>query len=384
MQMIRVEWPGDQRAADTWEQLRRRAPTEGLFMTPDWLEPWCRHLGSGRPLVFGVEDGGEVLALAPVDRVWVGGLAVLRPLGLGVSDYFDLLLPPEPDRRRLAMSAFADALVERGGAWDALDLRGVPAESPTVQDLAQAASERGMRHVLVPGHSRPAVSLDGTWEEFLNGRPGRFRYNLRSRLRRLEEQGTVTFRTVHRPSEVRWAMAALTELHARRWHGQHTSTIFSSSSAARRFYAEAAHRYAERGMLDLTLLEVDGRPVAGSLGFVDGDTYYYYVPAWEPELAPLAPSSLLLAHLVERSFERGLRRFDFMLGDEPYKARWATEERQTVNLVVGAPTLRGQAAVAALVGTQRARRRARSSPLLQRVRRHWLGRAKALVRRSPA
>jgi hypothetical protein len=53
-----------------------------------------------------------------------------------------------------------------------------------------------------------------------------------------------------------------------------------------------------------------------------------------------------------------------------------------VNLLVGAPTLRGQAAFAALVGTQQARRRARSSPLLQRARRHWLGRAKELVTRS--
>ena len=382
MQMIRVEWPADRAAAGTWERLRQRAPTESLFMTPDWLETWTRHLGSSHPLVFGIEDGGEVVALAPIDRVWVGGLAVLRPLGLGVTDYFDLLLPPEPERRRLALAAFADALVQRAGVWDALDLRGVPAESPTVQELVEAAAERGMRYAVVPGHGRPGISLDGTWDTFLNGLPGRFRYNLRSRLRRLQERGTVTFRAVTRPREVRWAMVALTELHARRWRGQHTSTIFSSSSAARRFYAEAARKYAEREMLDLTLLEVDGCPVAGSLGFVDGDTYYYYLPAFEPELAPLAPSSLLLSHLIERSFERGLRRFDFMLGDEPYKARWANEERQTVNLVVGAPTMRGQAAFAALVGTQQARRRARSSPLLQRARRHWLGRAKSLVGRG--
>jgi CelD/BcsL family acetyltransferase involved in cellulose biosynthesis len=382
MQVIRVEWPGDECAAEAWERLRQRAPTERVFLTPDWLGSWCRHLGSGHPLVFAVVDGAEVVALAPIDRVWVGGLAVLRPIGLGVTDYFDLLLPPDPERRRAALGALAEALVQRGGAWDALDLRGVPAESPTVQDLIAAAAERGMRQAVVPGHSRPAIALDGSWDAYLGSRPGRFRYNLRSRLRRLEERGEVRFRSASRPSEVRPALAALTDLHARRWHGQHTATIFSSSSAARRFYAEACARYAERGLLDLTLLDVDGRPRAGSLGFVDGDTYYYYLPAWEPELAPLAPSGLLLAHLVEKAFARGLRRFDFMLGDEPYKARWATEERQTVNLVVGAPTLRGQAAFATLVGTQRARGRARSSPLLQRARRHWLGRARALVGQS--
>jgi CelD/BcsL family acetyltransferase involved in cellulose biosynthesis len=240
-----------------------------------------------------------------------------------------------------------------------------------------------MRYAVLPGHVRPAISLDGSWETYLKTRPGRFRYNLRSRLRRLEAQGPVQFRTVSQPDEVAPALSALSDLHARRWHGQHTATIFSSSAAARRFYAEVCTRYAERGLLDLTLLEVGGRAVAGSLGFVDRDTYYYYLPAWEPSLAPLAPSSLLLGHQVERAYTLGLKRFDFMLGDEQYKASWATEDRATVNLLVGAPTLRGQAAFATLRGTQAARRRARSSPLIQHARRHWLGRAKALVRRAP-
>ena len=54
---------------------------------------------------------------------------MLRPLALGVTDYFDLLLPPDPERPGGAR-ALADALVERGGAWDALDLRGVCPPSP--------------------------------------------------------------------------------------------------------------------------------------------------------------------------------------------------------------------------------------------------------------
>lgn len=380
--MMRVEWPTDERAAAVWERLRRAAPTESVFLTPEWLQAWSQHLGTGQPLLFAVEDAGEVIALAPIERVWVGGMAVLRPLGLGVSDYFDVLLPAEPDRRHAALATLADGLVQRGSAWDALDLRGFPAESATVQELAEAAAARGMRCAVLPGYTRPGITLAGTWDDYLKTRAGRFRYNLRSRLRRLGEQGTVEFRTVSRPSEVRRALAILTALHARRWHGQHTATIFSSSADARRFYADACTRYAARGLLDLTLLEVGGQAVAGSLGFIDRDTYYYYVPAWEPSLAAVAPSSLLLSHLVERAYRLGLKRFDFMLGDETYKARWATEDRETINVMVGAPTLRGQAAFAALVGGQRVRRRARSSPLLQRARRQWLGRAKALISRS--
>ena len=135
-------------------------------MTPDWLETGAGTWDRVGRCVFGVEDGGEVVALAPIDRTWVGGLAVLRPLGLGVSDYFDLLLPPEPERAARPLAAFADALVERGGAWDALDLRGVPAESPTVTELIAAASARGMRHAIVPGHAARPSAWTGPGRSF--------------------------------------------------------------------------------------------------------------------------------------------------------------------------------------------------------------------------
>ena len=41
---------------------------------------------------------------------------------------------------------------------------------------------------------------------------------------------------------------------------------------------------------------------AGSLSFVDRGTFYYYLPAWDPDLATLAPSSLLLAQVCSPYF----------------------------------------------------------------------------------
>jgi CelD/BcsL family acetyltransferase involved in cellulose biosynthesis len=380
VRLIRVKWPRTPEAAAIWERLRQQAPTESLFLTPEWLETWSRTLGSGRAVLLAVADSDTVRALVPVQQVALGGgLTALRPLGLGVSDYLDLLLPPDPALRRACLGVLLDGLIQRAGAWDALDLRGLPAESPTVTDLMAVATERGLRCASLPGYARPGLDIRNGWQAYLKTRPGRFRYNLRSRLRRLRELGEVRFRTVSHAEEVGPALASLVSLHARRWEGQHTSTTFSSSEAARRFYAEACERYQGRGLLDLTLLEVGGRAVAGSVGFVDRGTFYYYLPAWDPGLATFAPSSLLLAHLVERACDAGLQRFDFMLGEEAYKASWATDQRTTVNLVVAAPTMRGQAAFAGLVGWQRARNRARSSEWLQHARRYWLGRAKSMV-----
>ena len=387
MRLIRLDWPPGGPHPVAWERLRSSAPTSPVFMTPEWLNSWWRHLGQGggaRPLVLAVIDGHELMALAPLYRAPIGGvgLRALRLMGGGVSDYCDLLLRPDPTRRRAALVALLDGLAQRQVGWDALDLRGLPAESPSVNELAALAKSRGMPCAVLPGYARPAISLDGTFESFLKARPGRFRYNLRSRLKRLGQLGEVRFRSVTAPADVPAALTELAELHGRRWAGQHTATIFSSSERGRRFYADACQRYAARGLLDLTLLGAGDRVVAGSLSFVDRDTWYYYLPAWDPDLAALAPSSLLLAHLVEEAYGRGLRRFDFMLGEEPYKARWATEERRTVNLIIGGRGVRGRAAFTSLAVWQQARDRARRSPLLQRLRRYGLGRAKAMLQRA--
>ena len=371
-------------AADAWETVRAGAPTESLFLTPEWLVTWWRHLrpagADRRSLLLAASAGADLRAIAPFYRAHAaGGVTVLRPLGGGVSDYLDLLLPAKAEERAGCLDALLGELMSRSRGWDALDLPNVPAESPTVAALSELASRRGLPYAVLPGHVRPGIALDGTWDAYLRSRPGKFRYNLRSRLRRLGGLGEVTFRTVDSAEGVGEALVRLQRLHARRWLDQHTSTIFSSSARGRTFYLDACRRYAARRMLDLTLLEVGGRAVAGSVGFVDRDTYYYYLPAWDPDLAPYAPSSLLLAHLVERAYQRDLRRFDFMLGDEPYKAQWATEQRHTLRLVLGVPGSRGWAA-GALVAWHRLREQARRSPLLRRVRRYGLGRARAALR----
>lgn len=374
----RLDWPEILADPSAWERLRREAPTETPFLTPDWLEAWSRHLGpAGPPVLLAVVEGAELRGLAPLHRTRIGatGLTALRPLGLGVSDYLDLLLSPAPEERRAGLGQVMEALETRLTAWDLLDLPNLPADSPTIDALTSLTGDRGLRSIVLPGYVCPSIALEGTWGDFSKSRPSKFRYNLRSRLRRLGELGDVRFRTATDAEDARGCLGELTHLHARRWQGQRTSTIFSSSARGRAFYAEVVGSYASRGLLDLTVLEVGGRLAAGSLGFVDRDTFYYYLPAWEPELSAYAPGSLLLAHLVQRAFEQGLRRFDFMLGDEPYKAVWATEERRTVRFLVANRGPRGRVALASTVGAHHVRDRARRSEFLRRVRRYGPGRA---------
>ena len=70
------------------------------------------------------------------------------------------------------------------------------------------------------------------------------------------------------------------------------------------------------------------RSVAALFGFADADTYYLYNSAFDNDLAEASPGIVLLTHTIERLSEEGFTRFDFLKGDEEYKARLGASLRQ--------------------------------------------------------
>ena len=119
---------------------------------------------------------------------------------------------------------------------------------------------------------------------------------------------------------------------------------------------------------------MDGRLLAFALTFKREGTLSYYVPAFDPDYARYAPSATLLAHLIETACGEGFGELDFMLGDEPYKAQWASGSRSTSRLVIGAPSVAGRLALAGFGRYLVGRERARHSAAIQQVRRYgWRG-----------
>ena len=69
-------------------------------------------------------------------------------------------------------------------------------------------------------------------------------------------------------------------------------------------------------------------------GFCYGDRFLYYKPAFEPDLAKLSPGVFLLEHLLQTAVKENAREFDFLIGDQPYKYRFATATRTVIELHV--------------------------------------------------
>lgn len=88
---------------------------------------------------------------------------------------------------------------------------------------------------------------------------------------------------------------------------------------------------------------VDGRPVAGAMYLVWGDTVYYKFGASSPEHLARRPNDALHWALIQWAVERGLRVLDWGLSDldQPglcaYKRKWASVEGRILTLNAGGP-----------------------------------------------
>jgi CelD/BcsL family acetyltransferase involved in cellulose biosynthesis len=161
-------------------------------------------------------------------------------------------------------------------------------------------------------------------------------------------------------------------LHARRWQGQHTSTVCSSSSTGRSFYRGSIPSAVRQGFADLALLKLDERVIASAIGFHHAHEFSYYMPAWDPVYQRYAPSTLLIVHLMQYASTRGATRFDFMLGDEPYKAQWATSDACVHTVIAARTNPAGRIWLGKTLMVHAMKERARASSRLRAIRRHGL------------
>ena len=267
------------------------APMTGPFTRRSFLEAWWRRRGAGDPLL--VEGDGALLPL------WDGGDAIRF---LGEPDLTDYHSPLGAGAAALA-GGFAGTLE----AGTRLVLDSLPAEAADPLEAGLAAAGLAVHREV---HEVAAVlDLPGDYESYLAGLSGKQRHEVRRKRRRFEE-------AFGPPSLERGPgrFADFARMH-RAAAGEKGSFLTQDLEG---FFADLLGLPGT--VLDV-LLTADGSPVAAAFGFEDGDGYYLYNSAFDPDAGRASPGAVLVDLLVERSIGAGHRRFDFLKGDEAYKFR---------------------------------------------------------------
>jgi hypothetical protein len=320
-----------------WNELARGLP----FRRWEWLAPWWTHYGlqAGRPasdkrlVLLAVWDEQNLIAVAPwyLSRAWGDG-RTLRALGATqvCSEYVTILCElGYEDRagRALAHWLTENAQERRDGSldWNLLELSGVVAGDRSVGRLLDHLAELGNDVYPRSGLSCWRIDLPGHWDDFVARLSKSHRKQVRRAARKLANRQVVLHEATTL-EELRHGFDILVNLHQRRWESLGEEGCFAQGAFSQ-FHRAVSEQLFQEDRVDLMWLELDGRPLAAEYHLLGSDVVYAYQSGIDPERLEQEPGRLAVIATIQRSIERGFRSYDFLRGDEPYKAHWRAEPR---------------------------------------------------------
>lgn len=320
--------------AREWNAVLAQSPQVGNpMLTHEWFRAWWEAFGEKKELlILLLRSGGRLIGIAPLMRFWASHYgAPMRLLSLITNDHTNRADFIGVERSRECVRLVLDFLRGQVGRWDMAELNFLPADSPTVDAVRDQAGQFGLVCGEKPSYRSPFITLTGSWEKFYGGLDGHFRRNMKSREKRLAALASVEFEEC-RDSLDRF----LPEMFAvgdRSWKGKEKTAI-ASTPTLRRFYTRLAELTHPKGWLSLHLLRVGGKPIAFHYSLRNDGAVYLLKTEYDTGYHTFSPGHQIQKRVLQACYAGGLREFDFLGSDMPWKREWTDRVRPHVRLLL--------------------------------------------------
>ena len=319
LQTTLIEQTGDLvRLLPEWWALWSRAERATPFQSPAWLLPWWQIFHPGELMTVAVRRDGLLVGLAPFYLEQGPSGRRLLPLGIGITDYLDVLIDGAPPEA--VGDAIAAVYAAQSTRWDVW----------SVEELRPEASARSLGFVRLRSDEQgqsacPVLLLPPTvaeWHGSRGGRRWRRAWNrvLRHDNVRIVDGDGLTGAVM---------LEAVIDLHGKRWTANGEAGVLADADV-RRFHRTVVPRLLATDVLRLYGLEVEGRVAAAYYGFVHRGEAYAYLNGFDPDFGFESPGTALIGHAIRDAIASGCTRFHFLRGQESYKYAWGAEDRWNV------------------------------------------------------
>jgi CelD/BcsL family acetyltransferase involved in cellulose biosynthesis len=351
-----------------WKAFERDADCT-VFQSFDWVAKWQRHIGAPRgtipAVVFGRDGDGRLLFILQLAVETRGSTRRLTWLASDLCDYNAPLLAPHFHQRfdagrflRLWGEVIALVRADPRLAFDWIDFAKMPESVGAQRNPFLALS------VLANPSGAYVATLGRDWEAFLaEKRSAATRKRERRQLKHLAEHGAVRYADVAEPGAVRATLATLFSQKTRSFARMGVEDVFARPGY-RDFFLDMATDPVSSSLTHVSRLEVGETVAAANFGLAFRDCYYLMISSYQDgALARFGPGRAHLHELIRHAIERGFRRFDFTIGDEPYKREWADTELRLYDHLAGV-TLAGALVVATTAAFRHAKRFIKQTPFV--------------------
>ncbi|MBL8890420.1 MAG: GNAT family N-acetyltransferase [Planctomycetaceae bacterium] len=312
-----------QACAADWDELTLRHPLHGQAWLRSWWEEYGQH--QGQLAILRIDHMGHCVGFAPlfVERTWKG--TALRFLGSGTTctDYLDIFCRPEWSVRigqALGKWIASSSCHSLFGRIDLIELEGHQANAAGVTALQDALAQSGWTEEIASLESCWVVSFPRTWDEYLQALSHRGRRRARNAMKNLHS-GLMSYHAWHEHDEIVANWQVFVELHQKRRHQKGEPGCFAEGHFES-FLRRAAFRLAEQGQASLVALRLDNKFIAAALQLHTENRTCLYQTGMDSNYIKLEPGHVINAIMLESCQAKGIGQFDFLRGNEPYKARW--------------------------------------------------------------
>ncbi|MGB5079318.1 MAG: GNAT family N-acetyltransferase [Burkholderiales bacterium] len=328
-----ASWESSRALAEEWEGLLNRSPGYSVFQTFPWQTCWWKAFGGSHELFV-------ILAYAGTDLVGIAPMMVARrkgPLGRArrhlhfigsmnhASDYCDFITDPDVPE---ALGALLEAICAGSEAFDRVDLSHFPGHSPNQARTLEYFRRRGAR-TSVEVQAEAPVRILGDGRADLKAAN---KSSLRRHANFFRKSGELRFHRCTGEAEILGYLEPFFAQHRARWAGTDSPSLFLDP-AQQAFYRELVREILPRGWLRFDVVLFDGAPLAFHFGFEYRRRFIWYKPAFDPRFASRSPGEVLIKFLLEDAIEKKLEEFDFTVGSEAFKYRFANQVRCTTRAI---------------------------------------------------
>ncbi|MEM1049955.1 MAG: GNAT family N-acetyltransferase [Pseudomonadota bacterium] len=329
--------------ADDWRALAARTKNVfGYFQTYEWCERWLAVYGAEggadslprAHVLTGRVDGDPVLIWPLVEDRASMGLTVLKTLGEPHGQYAGVLADPGPVGHAAIVAGWAH--IRSGPGIDAIELTNIPHGSVLAEALSSDAGFASS------GDSSAVLDLTHyeSWDAFFQSLSASCRKSRRRKRRKLEALGALEFR-VHSPDSPGFTEAVASALDLKtvwlRESGKASRALSMDNNAA--FFSGLTDCPAGAGRVLVGELALDGRMIAGEIGFERNGHFISYLGAYDLALYAHSPGKVEMECMLEWCFENGIRCYDLLGNSDAYKEAWSNTDVPLFNHHVGLTVL---------------------------------------------
>jgi len=297
-----------------WEHVLATGQSDVVFLAWHWQSAWWESFGRGELLLIAAERAGEVVALAPLFTE----AGMIYFVGSGGSDYLDFIGDiNDPE----ILDALLGEARRRVRDFIGFVFYHVPESSETGWRLRQAAGRLGLKAVEEGSLLAPALESGADKQ---NAVAAANKKSLVRHERGFLRDGRLQVEHLDAGEQILPHLEEFFAQHIRRWAATASPSLFNDETQ-RQFYRRLAQMASDAGWLRFTRLEWQGRVIAFHFGFYYRGSFLWYKPAFDFELASRSPGEVLLRQLLLKAMDEGAHTFDFGLGDEAFKSRFATQ-----------------------------------------------------------